>query len=161
VEMFRSLVDYETKAAAARQGALLFVAASGNESHRDQRDDYSIAVAPPAAAEGVFSVGALERTEERDLRVASYSNTGVLLCAPGSDVLSADREGGLACMDGTSMAAPHVAGVAALWAQKLMQGRGGRLFTADWERWLTGATTPVARAGFELTGHGLVQAPRQ
>jgi subtilisin family serine protease len=159
VDMFRTLVESESMAAAARHSALLFVAASGNGSRRDERADYSIAATPPAAAKGMLSVGALERDAAGGVQVAPYSNAGVQLCAPGSGVLSANHKGGLAAMDGTSMAAPHVAGVAALWAQKLTQERG-RLYAADWEMRLKGAATPVGGSGFELTGHGLVQAPQ-
>ncbi|MCP3982100.1 MAG: S8 family serine peptidase [bacterium] len=77
--------------------------ASGNSSG---------AVAFPARQPEVMAVGA---TDHDDLR-ASYSNFGpeIEIVAPGSDVLSTQPGDGYGESDGTSFAAPQVAGVAAL-----------------------------------------------
>jgi len=71
----------------------------------------------PARIPGVITVGATGIQNGLDWR-ASWSNWGecVDLFAPGVDIYSA-LPGGYGLKDGTSMAAPHVAGVAALlWA---------------------------------------------
>jgi hypothetical protein len=71
----------------------------------------------PARVPAVLTVGATSETDER----SSFSNYGscVDLFAPGSNVFSAWYTGttAAAVLSGTSAAAPHVAGVAALWLE--------------------------------------------
>jgi len=66
----------------------------------------------PAAYPSVIAVGATDQLDHR----APFSNTGshIDVSAPGVDVLSTVWDNGFASMSGTSMATPHVAGVAAL-----------------------------------------------
>ena len=83
----------------------------------------------PPAYEGVVAVSALGA----DYRLASYSNYGnwVDIAAPGGDddcsIYSTISNNRYASYDGTSMAAPHVAGVAAL----VIANYGGEGFTRD------------------------------
>ncbi|MEU6702951.1 S8 family peptidase [Streptomyces wuyuanensis] len=82
----------------------------------------------PASAPNALTVGATD-TEDTE---TDYSNYGrcLRLYAPGSDIRSARMGGGTTTMNGTSMAAPHVAGVAALY--KAAHPAAGPQEVADW-----------------------------
>lgn len=99
-------------------GDMLVVAAAGNESRRAENGDYRISASLPSATDHVVAVGAYGRTG-KTYTIAPFSNTDVIIAAPGVDILSAGLGGGLVEMSGTSQACPHVAGLAALWWQKL------------------------------------------
>jgi subtilisin family serine protease len=94
----------------ARQHKVLVVAAAGNLSQdNDARPTY------PASFEldNILAVSA----SDRDDQLASFSNFGrhtVDLVAPGVEILSTFPDDTYRTLSGTSMATPHVSGVAAL-----------------------------------------------
>lgn len=140
----------------------LVVAASGNESGRPQ---FEISASLPAAADGVLSVGAIGPAVNGRFPVARFSNSNPNLVAPGVGVLSAQaNDGGLVSLSGTSMATPHVAGVAALWWQAVSEmgaGPGGvAQMVADRLR-ATARQADLFAPGFDSGdfGEGLVRAP--
>ena len=82
------------------------VVAAGNEA--EDACFYS-----PASASGAISVGATDTMD----RLTYFSNFGMCvdIFAPGDAITSTSKEGKTAVYSGTSMASPHVAGVAALY----------------------------------------------
>lgn len=156
VRLFEKLSEFLN----AGLGQPLVVAATGNESGRHANPPYEINVSPPAAAAGIIAVGALDSSADGFV-VAPFSNTRATVSAPGVGIESAGLGGGTTTMSGTSMATPHVAGVAALWAEKLrMQGQLSPLVLQA--KIIGDATCDPLAPGFDPldVGAGLVQAPQ-
>jgi subtilisin family serine protease len=144
--------DYEQIGQVCLDAGTLVIAAAGNESARPQR---IAPVGSPANASTIMAVGAVDSS----LRPASFSCGGmnpgqdVDIAAPGVDILSCLPGNRYDRWDGTSMATPHVTGVAALLAQSNATFRGWALWTRLLQ--LSSRLQFPARD----VGKGLLQAP--
>jgi hypothetical protein len=133
---------YTAAGAAELSKGCLIVAAAGNDAS---------ATGSPANSPTIMSVASLDPT----LAPSNFSNFGkVEIAAPGRDVFSSvPRPTRYGTKSGTSMATPHVAGCAALWAESSPALRGMTL----WKK-LQATARPLSFSAAKV-GKGLVQAP--
>jgi len=146
---------FEAVGQRALAAGTLVVAAAGNES--DRRSGWLAPVGHPANCPSILAVGAVDGK----LQLGNFSNRGLVpkggsvdLVAPGVDVLSAfpmpERSRRLS---GTSMATPHVAGIAALFAEAHPKATAAELWSL-----LTRHARRLPLLSTDV-GAGLVQAP--
>jgi subtilisin family serine protease len=147
------------KARTLDKGGAILIAASGNESRRDENPGYFVNTSPPAASDDFVAIGAISRGEGGQLHLSPFSNRDCQFVAPGDSIVSAKANGGLCTDTGTSMAAPYAAGVCALW----LSMRHGKARPAKWaddlDLLLKRYAKPIAGASSDI-GAGLVYAPQ-
>jgi subtilisin family serine protease len=138
---------------AANAAGVLFVAAAGNESNNTDREaNYPSNYDVP----NVVSVAAIDRRGS----LAAFSNFGsstVDLGAPGVSIFSsvADSDSSYGSFQGTSMAAPHVAGVAAL-----VLSRFPSLDASELKAILLNSVSPLPSLNGRTVTGGMVDAGR-
>lgn len=150
---------------------VIVVAAAGNYGYDEQ---YAAAhmgagfrgqtITDPGNARAVITVGATHRTDPYRYGISYFSSHGPTgdgrikpdLVAPGEKITSTVPGGTLASMDGTSMAAPHVSGVAALLLSRNNELMGQ---PETVKAILCGAATDLGRER-AFQGAGLVDALR-
>ncbi|MER6582059.1 S8 family serine peptidase [Nonomuraea sp. NPDC001023] len=149
-------VEQAVNTLSQKTGAL-FVVAAGNDGGEGT-------VNSPGSADAALTVGAVDRSDQ----LADFSSRGPRsgdhavkpdVTAPGVDIVAAaaadTADGTHVAMSGTSMAAPHVAGAAAILAQRHPGWSGQQLKAA-----LVGSARPTAGATPYQQGTGRVDVPR-
>ena len=142
---------YETVGLRALQNGCLIVAAAGNNGRTGGT------VGQPANSPSIMAVGAIDKCQAlADFSAKAGKSPGakVDIAAPGVEIYSSVpvEQERYAAYNGTSMATPHVAGIAALYAQSTGK-RGSQL----WQL-LTSNAMPLPLPSGSV-GSGLVQAP--
>lgn len=154
-------VDPMEEAVARLSDKALFVASAGNEG------DKAATMRSPASAPAALAVGAVDKQD----RLADFSSRGPTadgdskpdLTAPGVDITAArttqNPDGppgdGYVSMSGTSMAAPHASGAAALLLQEHPTWSGAQI-----KALLTGSAEPNPALGAHQQGAGRIDLER-
>jgi hypothetical protein len=155
----------------AISSGVVVVAAAGNEGYMrfetptgDSEGYRSISITDPGNADGVITVGATHRYQPHTYGVSYFSSRGPTgdgrikpdLVAPGEKIVAPIPGGRLVAKDGTSMAAPHVSGAAAMLMARYSEliGQPRRIKSI-----LCGSATDLGREK-SFQGHGMLDVLR-
>ena len=145
-------VAYENAGRAALNAGSLIIAAAGNSGASPTQ----FPVGRPANSLSIMAVAAVDQNLQRapfSCRGVNPNGGEVNIAGPGVAVFSSTKiPPRYAVMSGTSMATPHVAGIAAMWSQ-----RTGARGMALWNK-LISTARPIGQPA-QHVGRGLVQAP--
>ncbi|WP_298651986.1 S8 family serine peptidase [uncultured Proteiniphilum sp.] len=143
----------------ALENNCLIIAAAGNDS---KRPSLPVPVSAPANSLSIMAVAAIDN----QMRIARFSNAGINagtggninVCAPGVDILSSYSRkngsfGNYVLLSGTSMATPHVSGLAALYMEQFPEVSAKEI----WEL-LESRAKPIEGLKYRDIGKGLIQA---
>lgn len=149
---------FETVGMRALDNNCLIIAAAGNDS---KRPSLPLPVSAPANSLSVMAVAAIDN----QMRVARFSNAGINaatggninVCAPGVDVLSSYPQKGVnsgnyVLLSGTSMATPHVSGLAALYMEQFPDFNAREIW-----KLLENNAKPIENLRYRDIGSGLIQ----
>lgn len=148
---FDPLYEQLAKTLMNDENGALFVCACGNDSFRPH---YTKAVGNPAACPSFLSVAAVDKNRN----IAYFSdcqmdNIGeVNLSGPGVNIYSSWKLGGYNTISGTSMATPHVAGIAALFLERNPS-------LTPFQLWQELQQSAIPLGSINDYGSGLVQVP--
>ncbi len=151
---------------------VVVVAAAGNYGHRRYAtpegttvEAYNtVSIVDPGNAEAVITVGATHRTKPHTYGVSYFSSRGPTgdgrhkpdLVAPGEKITAPVRDDASGIKDGTSMAAPHVSGAAALLMARHQELIGN---PARVKQVLCETATDLGRERY-FQGHGMLDVLR-
>ncbi len=150
---------FETVGQKALDNNCLIIAAAGNDSKRPSMPK---PVSAPANAQSIMAVAAIDS----NMKIASFSNGGlnpttggaVDICAPGVNIFSSYVKNSKSNefykkMNGTSMATPHVSGLAALYMEQFPKKSAKEIW-----RLLEENALKIDGLDYRDIGNGLVQA---
>jgi subtilisin len=142
---------YERVASILLEQGTLVIAAAGNSSARPQ---FTCPVDNPAACPSIMAVAAVDNYRKiARFSCAKMDKFGTIdISAPGVGVYSAYKNQSFLSESGTSMATPHVAGIAALYFQLYPNLPARKI----WDKLVSNALPLGSREDY---GNGLVQAP--
>jgi subtilisin family serine protease len=151
---------------------VVVVAAAGNYGHRRYAtpegtavEAYNtVSIVDPGNAEAVITVGATHRARPHTYGVSYFSSRGPTgdgrqkpdLVAPGEKITAPVRDDAFGIKDGTSMAAPHVSGAAALLMARHQELIGN---PARVKQVLCQTATDLGREKY-FQGHGMLDVLR-